>query len=418
MNSKLTTQAYALAKERYAAIGIDTEEVLEQLRNFHLSMHCWQADDVKGFEVQAGALSGGIQSTGNYPGAARNIDELRADILKAKSLIPGSHRLNLHEIYGDFQGKVVDRDEVTVDHFRSWIDWGRENDTLLDFNSTSFSHPKSGNLSLANPDKGIRDFWIEHTRRCRDIADEIGKAQGDPCIMNIWVHDGCKDVSVNHYLYRSLLRDSLDKIFSEDKANMKDCIEGKVFGIGLESFTVGSHDFYTAYAAANGKIPTIDTGHYHPTESPADKVSALLCYVPELMLHVSRPIRWDSDHVTIMDDPTQELFSEIVRADALGRVHYGLDFFDGSINRIGAYIIGVRAAQKSLLQAFLEPLPLLRKYEDEGKLFQRLALLEEEKTLPFGAVYDYFNLKNNIPVGETYIADIEKYEAEVLSKRG
>ena len=417
MNSKLTTQAYALAKERYAAIGIDTEEVLEQLRNFHLSMHCWQADDVKGFEVQAGALSGGIQSTGNYPGAARNIDELRADILKAKSLIPGSHRLNLHEIYGDFQGKVVDRDEVTVDHFRSWIDWGRENDTLLDFNSTSFSHPKSGNLSLANPDKGIRDFWIEHTRRCRDIADGIGKAQGDPCIMNIWVHDGCKDVSVNHYLYRSLLRDSLDKIFSEDKANMKDCIEGKVFGIGLESFTVGSHDFYTAYAAANGKIPTIDTGHYHPTESPADKVSALLCFVPELMLHVSRPVRWDSDHVTIMDDPTQELFSEIVRAGALDRVHYGLDFFDGAINRIGAYVIGTRSAQKCMLRALLEPRELISRYELEDRHFEVLALMEEAKSLPWNAVYDEFCLRCNVPVGDAFIAEIQAYEKDVLSKR-
>ena len=417
MNSKLTTQAYALAKERYAAIGIDTEEVLEQLRNFHLSMHCWQADDVKGFEVQAGALSGGIQSTGNYPGAARNIDELRADILKAKSLIPGSHRLNLHEIYGDFQGKVVDRDEVTVDHFRSWIDWARENNTPLDFNSTSFSHPKSGNLSLANPDKGIRDFWIEHTRRCRDIADEMGKAQGDPCIMNLWIHDGCKDVSVNHYLYRSLLKDSLDKIFSEEKANMKDCIEGKVFGIGLESFTVGSHDFYTAYAAANGKIPTIDTGHYHPTESPADKVSALLCFVPELMLHVSRPIRWDSDHVTIMDDPTQELFSEIVRAGALDRVHYGLDFFDGAINRIGAYVIGTRSAQKCMLRALLEPRELISRYELEDRHFEVLALMEEAKSLPWNAVYDEFCLRSNVPVGDAFIADIQAYEKDVLSKR-
>ena len=417
MNSKLTTQTYALAKERYAAIGIDTEEVLEQLRNFHLSMHCWQADDVKGFEVQAGALSGGIQSTGNYPGAARNIDELRADILKAKSLIPGSHRLNLHEIYGDFQGKVVDRDEVTVDHFRSWIDWARENNTPLDFNSTSFSHPKSGNLSLANPDKGIRDFWIEHTRRCRDIADEMGKAQGDPCIMNLWIHDGCKDVSVNHYLYRSLLKDSLDKIFSEEKANMKDCIEGKVFGIGLESFTVGSHDFYTAYAAANGKIPTIDTGHYHPTESPADKVSALLCFVPELMLHVSRPIRWDSDHVTIMDDPTQELFSEIVRAGALDRVHYGLDFFDGAINRIGAYVIGTRSAQKCMLRALLEPRELISRYELEDRHFEVLALMEEAKSLPWNAVYDEFCLRSNVPVGDAFIAEIQAYEKDVLSKR-
>ena len=417
MKDTAINQAYELAKERYASIGIDTEKVLSQLQNFHLSMHCWQADDVKGFEVQAGALSGGIQSTGNYPGAARNIDELRADILKAKSLIPGSHRLNLHEIYGDFQGKVVDRDEVTVEHFQSWIDWAKDNNTLLDFNSSSFSHPKSGSLTLSNPDKGIRDFWIEHTKRCRDIADAMGKAQGDPCIMNLWVHDGCKDVSVNHYLYRSLLKDSLDQIFAESKTDMKDCIEGKVFGIGLESFTVGSHDFYTAYAAQNGKIPTIDTGHYHPTESPADKVSALLCYVPELMLHVSRPIRWDSDHVTIMDDPTQELFSEIVRADALGRVHYGLDFFDGSINRIGAYIIGTRSAQKCMLRALLEPRELISKYELEDRHFEVLALMEEAKALPWNAVYDEFCLRNSVPVGSDFIVEVQAYEKDVLSKR-
>ena len=417
MKDTAINQAYELAKERYAAIGIDTEKVLAQLQDFHLSMHCWQADDVKGFEVQAGALSGGIQSTGNYPGAARNIDELRADILKAKSLIPGSHRLNLHEIYGDFQGKVVDRDEVTVEHFQSWIDWAKDNNTLLDFNSSSFYHPKSGNLSLSNPDKGIRDFWIEHTKRCRDIADAMGKAQGDPCIMNLWVHDGCKDVSVNHYLYRSLLKDSLDQIFAESKTDMKDCIEGKVFGIGLESFTVGSHDFYTAYAAQNGKIPTIDTGHYHPTESPADKVSALLCYVPELMLHVSRPIRWDSDHVAIMDDPTQELFSEIVRADALDRVHYGLDFFDGSINRIGAYIIGTRSAQKCMLRALLEPRELISKYELEDRHFEVLALMEEAKALPWNAVYDEFCLRNSVPVGSDFIAEVQAYEKDVLSKR-
>ncbi|MDY4562150.1 MAG: L-rhamnose isomerase [Candidatus Cryptobacteroides sp.] len=417
MKDTAINQAYELAKERYASIGIDTEKVLSQLQDFHLSMHCWQADDVKGFEVQAGALSGGIQSTGNYPGAARNIDELRADILKAKSLIPGSHRLNLHEIYGDFQGKVVDRDEVTVEHFQSWMDWAKDNNTLLDFNSSSFSHPKSGSLTLSNPDKGIRDFWIEHTKRCRDIADAMGKAQGDPCIMNLWVHDGCKDVSVNHYLYRSLLKDSLDQIFAESKTDMKDCIEGKVFGIGLESFTVGSHDFYTAYAAQNGKIPTIDTGHYHPTESPADKVSALLCYVPELMLHVSRPIRWDSDHVTIMDDPTQELFSEIVRADALGRVHYGLDFFDGSINRIGAYIIGTRSAQKCMLRALLEPRELISKYELEDRHFEVLALMEEAKALPWNAVYDEFCLRNSVPVGSDFIAEVQAYEKDVLSKR-
>jgi len=417
MNSEQITKAYELAKARYADLGIDTEKIIKQLQDFHLSMHCWQADDVAGFEVQAGALSGGIQSTGNYPGKARNIDELRADVLKAKSLIPGNHRLNLHEIYGDFKGKVVDRDEVDITYFQSWIDWGKEYNTKLDFNSTSFSHPKSGNLSLANPDDSIRNFWIEHTRRCRDIANAIGEAQGDPCIMNLWVHDGCKDQSVNHFLYRHCLKDSLDQIFAKKQPMMKDCIEGKVFGIGLESFTVGSHDFYTAYAAKNNIILTIDTGHYHPTESPADKVSAVLQFVPELMLHVSRPVRWDSDHVTIMDDPTQELFSEIVRANAMDRVHYGLDFFDGSINRIGAYVIGSRAAQKCMLRALLEPSALLSRYELEGKGFQVLGLLEEAKALPWNAVYDEFCLRNDVPVGADFIAAIEQYERDVTSKR-
>ncbi len=417
MKSEQITKAYELAKARYADLGINTENVINQLQDFHLSMHCWQADDVAGFEVQAGALSGGIQSTGNYPGKARNIDELRADVLKAKSLIPGNHRLNLHEIYGDFKGKVVDRDEVDITYFQSWIDWGKEYNTKLDFNSTSFSHPKSGNLSLSNPDDSIRNFWIEHTKRCRDIANAIGEAQGDPCIMNLWVHDGCKDQSVNHFLYRHYLKDSLDQIFAKPQPMMKDCIEGKVFGIGLESFTVGSHDFYTAYAAKNNIILTIDTGHYHPTESPADKVSAVLQFVPELMLHVSRPVRWDSDHVTIMDDPTQELFSEIVRANAMDRVHYGLDFFDGSINRIGAYVIGSRAAQKCMTRALLEPTAQLSRYELEGKGFQVLGLLEEAKALPWNAVYDEFCQRNDVPVGADFIAEIEQYEKDVTSKR-
>lgn len=417
MKEEMVRKAYEVAKERYAEIGVDTEKVLKQLQDFHLSLHCWQADDVAGFEVQAGSLSGGIQSTGNYPGKARNIDELRADILEAKSLIPGNHRLNLHEIYGDFKGKVVDRDEVTVEYFQSWIDWAKENDTKLDFNSSSFSHPKSGSLSLSNPDEGIRGFWVEHTKRCRDIANAMGEAQGDPCIMNLWVHDGCKDMSVNHMLYRSLLKKSLDEIFAKKQPMMKDCIEGKVFGIGLESFTVGSHDFYTAYAAQNQKILTIDTGHYHPTESPADKVSAVLQFVPELMLHVSRPVRWDSDHVTIMDDPTQELFSEIVRADALDRVHYGLDFFDGSINRIGAYVIGSRAAQKCMLRALLEPKATISEAELKGQGYRVLALLEEQKAMPWQAVYDEFCMRNAVPVGQDFMKEIDSYEANVTSKR-
>ena len=417
MNEETITKAYEMAVERYAALGVDVPSVLAQMQDFHLSLHCWQADDVAGFEVQAGELSGGIQATGNYPGKARNIDELQADILKAASLLPGTHRLNLHEIYGDFQGQVVDRDQVEPKHFQSWIDWGKAHGMKLDFNSTSFSHPKSGNLTLANPDEGIRQFWIEHTKRCRAIAEQMGKEQGDPCIMNLWIHDGSKDLTVNRLKYRELLKDSLDQIFATEYAHMKDCIESKVFGIGLESYTVGSNDFYIGYASQRGKMVTLDTGHFHPTESVADKISSLLLFVPELMLHVSRPVRWDSDHVTIMDDPTTELFQEIVRCNALDRVHYGLDYFDASINRIGAYVIGSRAAQKCMLRALLEPLALLRRYEAEGRGFERLALLEEAKALPWNAVWDMFCLKNEVPVGESVIAEVEKYEQEVTSKR-
>lgn len=417
MKEEQIKQAYNLARDRYSAIGVDTEKVIAQMQDFHLSMHCWQADDVTGFETREGGLTGGIQVNGNYPGKARNIQELRDDILYAMSLIPGKHRLNLHEIYGDFQGKTVDRDEVTPEYFHSWIQWAKEHDIKLDFNSTSFSHAKSGDLSLSNPDKSIRDFWIEHSKRCREISNVIGEAQQDPCIMNTWIHDGSKDITVNRYMYRELLKDSLDQVFEHRYDWMKDSVESKVFGIGLESYTVGSNDFYTAYASRRDMMITLDTGHFHPTESVADKVSAMLLFVPELMLHVSRPIRWDSDHVTIMDDPTMDLFSEIVRAGALNRVHYGLDYFDGTLNRIGAYVIGSRAAQKCMLRALLEPLTTLREYELADKKFQRLALLEECKNLPWNAVYDMFCLMNNVPVGESFIAEVEKYEADVTSKR-
>ncbi|MDY2829178.1 MAG: L-rhamnose isomerase [Sodaliphilus sp.] len=417
MKEEQIKQAYAEAKARYAEFGIDTDKVIETLEKTPISLHCWQADDVVGFE-RGEAASGGIQSTGNYPGRARNIDELRADIVKVKSMLAGTYRLNLHEIYGEFNGKIVDRDQVGVEQFEGWMQWAKENDLKLDFNSTSFSHPKSGNLTLANPDKEIRDFWIEHTKRCRRIADAMGKYQNDPCIMNIWIHDGSKDYTVEKYRYREILKNSLDEILSEKLPNMKSCLEAKLFGIGLEAFTVGSNYFYTGYCAKNNVIYTLDTGHYEPTENVSDAISALLLYVPELMLHVSRPMHWDSDHVTVYDDNTRNLFSEIVRAGALDRAHIGLDYFDASINRIGAYIIGVRAAQKCLLNAMLEPLATLRKYEDEGKFFQRLALLEEAKTLPLGAVYDYFNLKNGVPVAEEYLAAVEEYEKEVTIKRG
>jgi L-rhamnose isomerase len=416
MNEAKILQAYNLAAERYAQLGIDTEAVLAAMQHFALSLHCWQADDVTGFEG-AGELTGGIQSTGNYPGKARNVDELRADIEMATSLIPGKHRLNLHEIYGEFGGKKVDRDQVGIEHFQGWMDWSAATGMKLDFNTTSFSHPLSGDLSLSNPDKAIRDFWIEHSKRCRAIAEEMGKRQGDPSILNIWVHDGSKDTTVNKLKYRTHLKESLDEIFATKYDNIKDCLESKVFGIGLESFTVGSNDFYIGYAAQNNKIVTLDTGHFHPTESVADKVSSLLLYVPELMLHVTRAVRWDSDHVTTLNDETIELCREIVRCDALDKVHFGLDFFDGSINRIGAYVIGSRAAQKAMLQALLEPLALLRQYEAEGKFFQRLALLEEAKSMPWNAVWDMFCLRNGVPVGEEFIPAIERYEREVLVNR-
>ena len=416
MKESQILQAYQIARERYAALGVDTDKALAELQKQQISLHCWQTDDVVGFE-RADALSGGIQTTGNYPGRARNIDEVRADLEFVKTLLAGNHRVNLHEIYGDFGGKPVDRNECGVEHFESWIQWARENGFKLDFNSTSFSHPKSGDLSLSNPDPAIRAFWIEHTKRCRRIADAMGKAQGDPCIMNIWVHDGSKDLTVNRKYYRELLAASLDEILAEDLPGMKSCVEAKLFGIGLESYTVGSMDFYEGYCATRKVMYTLDTGHYEQTENVADKVASLLLYVPELMLHVSRPVRWDSDHVTIMNDQTQDLFKELVRADGLHRAHVGLDYFDASINRIGAYIIGTRATQKCILSALLEPLAKLREYEAAGQGFQRLALLEEAKTLPFGAVFDYFNYINGVPVGEAFIGAIEQYEREVTSKR-
>ena len=416
MKEQLINKAYEIAKERYAVLGIDTDKAMDALQNISLSMHCWQADDVTGFE-SGGALTGGIQATGNYPGKARNMEEVRMDIMKAMSFIPGRHRLSLHEIYGDFGGQFVDRDQVEPSHFESWMQWAAENGIKLDFNSTSFSHPKSGNLSLANPDKAIRDFWVEHTVRCRAIAEEMGRRQGDPCIMNLWIHDGSKDITVNRMMYRELLKDSLDCIFATEYKNMKDSIESKVFGIGLESYTVGSNDFYIGYGVQHQKLVTLDTGHFHPTESVADKLSSLLLFVPEVLLHVSRPVRWDSDHVTIMNDDTLDLCKEIVRCGALGRVHIGLDYFDASINRIGAYVIGSRATQKCLLQALLEPLHTLRSYEAEDKGFERLALLEECKSLPWNAVWDMFCLRNGVPVGEEFIAEVDKYEADVTSKR-
>lgn len=416
MNTQQIEQAYEIAKQRYAELGIDTDKALDTLQNVQISLHCWQADDVAGFE-SSGDLTGGIQVNGNYPGKARNIEELRADLLKVCSLLGGNHRINLHEIYGEFGGEKVDRNEVELKHFQGWIDWAKANNLKLDFNSTSFSHPKSGSLTLSNPDKGIRDFWIDHTQRCRAIADEMGRQLDDKCIMNLWVHDGQKEMTVNRMLYRSILKASLDEIYKKEYTHMKDCLESKVFGIGLEAFTVGSNDFYMGYCAQNNKIVTLDTGHFHPTEVVGDKVSSVLLFCPEIMLHVSRPMRWDSDHVTLMDESTLELCMEITRCNALDRVHIGLDYFDGSINRIGAYVVGARATQKSVLRGLLEPVAKLGELELTNRNFQKLALMEEAKAMPFGDVWNMFCLRNNIPAGADFIADIEKYEAEVTSKR-
>ena len=417
MKTENIQKSYEIAKERYAAAGVNTEKALDDLRKIAISIHCWQADDVTGFENLGNLGGGGIQATGNYPGKARNMEEIRQDIEKVLTLVAGSHRLSLHAIYGDFKGKIVDRDAVEPAHFISWMQWAKETGLKLDFNSTSFGHPKSGDLTLANPDTSIRNFWIEHTKRCREVSNEMGKFQDDPCIMNLWIQDGSKDFTVNRLKYRQILEQSLDEVFAREYKNMKDCIEAKLFGIGLESYTVGSYDFYLGYGAKNQKIVTLDTGHFHLSESIADKISSLLLFTPEIMLHVSRPIRWDSDHVTVLNDELSDLAKEIVRADAFDRVHIGLDYFDASINRIGAYVIGIRAVQKAFLQALLEPITQLREYEAGGRYFERLALLEEAKGLPWNAVWDYFCLKNDIAVGEAYIPEVQKYEKEITSKR-
>lgn len=410
-------KAFAIAKERYAAVGVDVEGALAHIQKLSLSLHCWQTDDVTGFEYTGNTGGGGIQATGSYPGRARSIEEIQMDIEEVITHVGGSHRLSLHAIYGDFGGKAVDRDQIMPEHFTGWMQWAKEKGLKIDFNSSSFGHPKSGNLTLANPHKRIRDFWVEHTKRCRKISEDIGEFQEDPCIMNLWIHDGMKDLTVNRFKYRQLLEQSLDDIFTVNYQHMKDCLESKLFGIGLESYTVGSHDFYLGYCTKHQKMVTLDTGHFHLTESVADKISSLLLFTPEIMLHVSRPIRWDSDHVVILNEETVELAKEIVRTGAMDKVHVGLDFFDASINRIGAYVIGIRATQKAFLQAFLEPIAMLRGYEANEQYFERLALLEEAKSLPWNAVWDYFCLTNDVETGADYIKAIQQYEKNVTSKR-
>ena len=419
MSKQALDQAYAAAVERYKSMGIDVEKALAELDKLSISIHCWQSDDVAGFEVAEGELTGGIAATGNYPGAARTAEEVRADLEKALSLLPGKHRVNVHAIYGDFDGKFVDRDKIEPKHFQKWIDWAKKVGVSLDFNCTLFSHPKSEFGTLSALDKETREFWIEHVQRCRWIAEEMGKAQGNPCIHNIWAPDGSKDITVNAYQYRKNMKESLDKIFEtkRDPKYMRDCYESKLFGIGLESYTVGSNEFVMGYCLKNDVMVTLDAGHFHPTEGIADKISSLALFSDEIMLHVSRPVRWDSDHVVIQNDDLQAIASEIVRADILDRMHVGLDYFDASINRMGAYVIGVRATQKAFLKAFLEPLAKLRQYEANGQNFERLATLEEDKSLPWAAVYDYWCEKKGVPVASAYVADIQQYEKDVTSKR-
>lgn len=419
--SDTITEAFEAAKEQYAQIGVNVEDAMNKLDNFPISLHCWQADDVGGFETPDAALSGGgIQATGNYPGKARNIEEHRMDIEKSMDMLPGKQRLNLHAIYGDFQGKFVDRDEIELKHFQSWIDWAKALEIGMDFNCSMFSHPKaSDDLTISHKNKEIRDFWIEHTKRCRSISAEMGKQLGTSCIHNIWIQDGSKDIPVDRYTHRSILKDSLDEIFKEKYStdHMKDAIESKLFGIGLEAMTVGNSEFYLGYAVANQTLICLDSGHFHPTEQVGDKISSALLFVPEILLHVTRPIRWDSDHVVTMNDDTMLIAQEIVRAGALDRVHMGLDFFDASINRIGAYVVGTRAAQQAMLFALLEPRDMLLKYEEGGQFFERLAILELLKTKPFGAVWDYYCLRNDVPVAQDFITEIQQYEKDVLSKR-
>jgi L-rhamnose isomerase len=421
MEKDVIVKTYQLAKQQYAKLGIDTREVLQEMENIVISLHCWQTDDVGGFEKEGAELGGGgIQATGNFPGKAKTIKQMRDDLDKVMSLLPGKQRLNLHAIYGEFGGKPVDRDQIEVKHFQGWINWAKKRKIGLDFNCTCFSHPLADDgFTLSSKNPKIRKFWIEHTKRCRMIAAEMGKQLGTPAVHNIWIPDGSKDTPVDRYTLRKLLKKSLDEIFSVKypKKYLKDSIESKLFGIGSESMVVGSHDFYLGYAIKNNTMITLDNGHFHPTEQVGDKISSILLYIDELLLHLTRSVRWDSDHVVTFNDDLLLIAQEIVRAKALGRVNIGLDFFDASLNRIGAYVIGTRAAQMAFLFALLEPFETLCKFEEQDKNFERLSMMELMKSKPFGAVWDYYCLKNQVPVGQDYINEIIKYEKEVLIQR-
>ncbi len=409
---------YESAKELYAGLGVDTDEALRKLGQVKISMHCWQGDDVGGFE-NSGDLSGGIAATGNYPGKARNFEELTSDIDMAFKMIPGTHKINLHAIYA-VTDHPVDRDALKPEHFSAWVDYARERGLGLDFNPTLFSHPKAANsLTLSNPDESIRHFWVEHCKRCREITEYFGKELGQISLDNIWIPDGYKDIPADRLGPRQRLKDSLDEIFAEklDPKYICDSVESKVFGIGLESYTVGSHEFYMNYAAKNNILCLLDNGHYHPTEVVSDKIPSMLLFSDKLALHVTRPVRWDSDHVVIFDDELKEIAKEIVRCNALDRVLIGLDYFDASINRVAAWVVGMRNMQKALLYALLTPHAALKKLQDSGDYTSLLAMQEELKTYPFADVWDRFCEEHNVPVRQNWLSDIRKYEADVLSKR-
>ncbi|MBN2211678.1 MAG: L-rhamnose isomerase [Sedimentisphaerales bacterium] len=420
-NPKNIEKTYQLAQESYGEWGVDTRAALKSLKRIAISMHCWQGDDVRGFERPDAKLDGGIQATGNYPGAARTIGELRCDIEQALKLIPGKHRLNLHACYLDHGGKAVDRDKITVDHFQSWIDWAKANGLGMDFNPTYFSHPMSADgFTLSHADPAIRKFWIDHGVACRKIAAAIGKQLNNPSVINFWIPDGYKDIPVDRMAPRQRLVESLDSIFTEtlNQNYIRDAVEAKLFGIGAESYTVGSHEFYLGYAVSRKKLLCLDAGHFHPTEVISDKLSAVLEFVPEVLLHVSRPVRWDSDHVVILNDELVAIAQEIIRSGQLSRIHIGLDFFDASINRIAAWTIGMRAMLKALLFAFLEPTDTLREIEHQGNYTRRLGILEELKTLPFAAVWDYYCLQHDVPIGAAWLEQVRDYETRVLKNRG
>jgi L-rhamnose isomerase len=412
--------AYSIAQEHYAALGVDAEAALGKLAALSVSLHCWQGDDVGGFEKAGAELGGGLAVTGNYPGKARTLSELRQDLEQALALIPGKHRVNLHACYADLGGKKVDRNELAPAHFQSWIDWSRERGLGLDFNPTYFSHPLAADgFTLSHADKTVRKFWVEHGAACRRIGAEMGRQLGKACVTNVWIPDGYKDLPVDRKAPRERLAESLNAVFAEkiDPRHNLDAVESKLFGIGSESYVVGSHEFYLGYAVKNQKLYCLDAGHFHPTENLADKISSVLQFVPGILLHVSRGVRWDSDHVVLFDDPTRALMEEVVRGGFLDRTHIGLDFFDASINRVAAWVIGTRSALKCLLAALLEPTEQLREREAVGDFTSRLALLEETKTLPLGAVWEEHCRRQQVPGGGQWLAAVKKYESAVLSAR-